>query len=99
MPWLLILPYVSPFIGPLPAIPSQFEAGSSSAAVPDDAVTFFARFDQPEVNDLGLADFWASGPPYVDFYGFRVLDDCVSLSDDPQLPRQLYAGVSPWSFC
>ena len=40
--------------------------------------TFFARFDQPEINDLGLADFWASGPPYVDFYGFRVPDDCVS---------------------
>ena len=58
------------FIGPLPTIPSQFEAGSSSTIVPDDAVTFLARFDQPEVNDLGSADFWASGPPYVDFYGF-----------------------------
>ena len=42
------------------------------------SVTFLARFDQPEVNDLGSADFWASGPPYVDFYGFRVPKDCVS---------------------
>ena len=66
------------FIGPLPTIPSQFEAGSSSTAVPDDVVTFLARFDQPKVNDLGSADFWASGPPYVDFYGFRVPEDCVS---------------------
>ena len=78
MSWLLILPCVSFFIGPLPTIPSQFEVGSSSAAVPDDVVTFLARFDQPEVNDLGSADFWASGPPYVDFYGFRVLEDCIS---------------------
>ena len=31
-----------------------------------------------EVNDLGPAEFWASGPPYVDFYGFRVPEDCVS---------------------
>ena len=67
------------YIGPLPTIPSQFEAGSSSAAaIPDDAATFFAHFDQSEVNDLGPADFWASGPPYVDFYGFRVPEDCVS---------------------
>ena len=69
----------SPFIAsPLPTIPSQFEAGSSSVAVPDDAASFFVRFDQPEVNDLSPAEFWASGPPYVDFYGFRVLEDCVS---------------------
>ena len=78
MSWLLILACVSFFIGPLPTIPSQFEVGSSSAAVPDDAVTFLARFDQPEVNDLGPGDFWASGPPYVDFYGFRVPEDFVS---------------------
>ena len=55
--------------------------GNSSAIIPDlanDAVTFFARFDQPEINDLGPADFWASGPPYMDFYGFRVPEDCVS---------------------
>ena len=52
--------------------------GSSSVAVPDDAASFFVRFDQPEVNDVGPADFWASGPPYVDFYGFRVPEDCVS---------------------
>ena len=65
-------------VGPLSTIPSQFEAGSSSAVVPDDAASFFVHFDQPEVNNLGPVDFWASGPPYVDFYGFRVLDDCVS---------------------
>ena len=41
-------------------------------------MTFLTRFDQPEVNDLRLADFWASDPPYVDFYGFRVPEDCVS---------------------
>ena len=52
--------------------------GSNSTAVSDDTATFFARFDQPKVNDLGLADFWASGPPYVDFYDFRVPKDCVS---------------------
>ena len=52
--------------------------GSSSTAVLNDAATFFAHFDQPEVNDLGLADFWASVPPYMDFYGFRVPEDCVS---------------------
>ena len=70
----------SPFIaGPLPTIPSQFEAGSSSyVAILDDAAPFFVRFDQPEVNDLGPVEFWASGPPYVDFYGFRVPQDCVS---------------------
>ena len=72
------LAFHSPFIvGPLPTIPSQFEAGSSSAAVPDDVASFFVRFDQPEVNDLGTADFWAFGPPYVDFYGFRVPEDCA----------------------
>ena len=42
------------------AAPSQFEVGSSSAIVLDpvsEATTFFVRFDQPEVNDLDLADF------------------------------------------
>ena len=66
------------YIGSLPTIPSQFEAGSSPTAVSDDAATFVACFDQPEVNDLGPTDFWASGPPYVDFYGFRVPEDCIS---------------------
>lgn len=66
------------FIGLLPTIPSQFEASSSSNTVSDDVVTFLTRFYQPEVNDLGLADFWVSGPPYVDFYGFQVPKDCVS---------------------
>ena len=69
------------YIGPLPTAPSQFEVGSSSTAVlnpANDVATFFAHFDQPEINDLGPADFWASGPPYVDFYGFRVPEDCIS---------------------
>ena len=68
-------------IGLLPTAPFQFEVGSSSTTIPDpaqEAVTFFARFDQPEVNDLGPADFWGSGPPYADFHGFRVPEDCVS---------------------
>ena len=67
--------------GPLPTALSQFEVGSSSATVPDpvsEATAFFARFDQPRVNDLDLADFWGFGPPYVDFHGFRVLEDCAS---------------------
>ena len=66
------------YIGLLSTIPSQFEASSSSAAVPNDVVTFFACFDQLEVNNLSPIDFWAFGPPYVDFYGFRVPEDCVS---------------------
>ncbi|XP_050242250.1 endochitinase A1-like [Quercus robur] len=48
---------VAPIPGSLPTIPSQFEAGSSSAAISDDAASFLVRFDQPEVNDLGPADF------------------------------------------
>ena len=69
----------SPFIaGPLPTIPSQFEVGISYVTILDDAASFFVRFDQSEVNDLGPAEFWASGPPYVDFYVFRVPEDCVS---------------------
>ena len=55
--------------------------GSSSATIPNPAnedAAFFAHFDQPEVNDLGPADFWGSGPSYADFHGFRVLEDCVS---------------------
>ena len=65
----------SPFIaGPLPTIPSQFEASSSShVAIPDDAASFFVRFDQPEVNDLGLAEFWASGPPLWILMAFESL--------------------------
>ena len=68
-------------IGPLSTAPSQFEVGSSSTIIPDPvqkAATFFARFDQLEVNDLGPADFWGSRPPYADFHGFRVPEDCVS---------------------
>ena len=60
-------------IGPLPMAPSQFEVGSSSITIPDpahEAAAFFTRFDQPEVNDLGPADFWGSRPLYADFHGF-----------------------------
>ena len=65
-------------IGPLPTAPSQFEVGSNFATVPDpvsEAVAFFACFDQPKVNDFDPVDFWGFGPPYLDFYGFRVLED------------------------
>ena len=54
--------------------------GSSSATVPNpvgEAATFFVHFDQPEINDLDPTDFWGSGPPYVDFHGFKVPQDCV----------------------
>ena len=60
-------------IGPLPTAPSQFEVGNSSATILDpvsEAIAFFTHFDQSEVNDLGLVEFWGSGPPYVDFHGF-----------------------------
>ena len=46
--------------GPLPTVPSQFEVGSNSVTILDPAnetAAFFARFDQPEVNDLGPANF------------------------------------------
>ena len=59
---------------------SQFEVGNSFATILDpvsEAATFFTRFDQHEVNDLDPADFWGSGPPYVDFHGFKVLEDCA----------------------
>ena len=78
--WLLISPRAF-LIGPLPTAPSQFEVGSSSTTIPDpasEAAIFFAHFDQPEVNDLSPVDFWAFGPTYVDFHGFRVPEDCVS---------------------
>ena len=55
--------------------------GSNSTIVLDpvsEAAAFFACFDQPEVNDLDAANFCGSGPPYVDFHGFRVLEDCAS---------------------
>ena len=68
-------------IGPLPTVPSQFEVGSSSTTISDlmsEATAFFTRFDQPEVNDLGPAEFWGSGPLFVDFHDFRVAEDCVS---------------------
>ena len=68
-------------IDPLLTAPSQFEVGSSSVTVPDlvnEVATFFARFDQLEVNEFDPVDFWGSGPPYVDFHGFRVPKDCAS---------------------
>ena len=40
--------------------PFQFKVGSSSATISDpvsEVATFFTHFDQPEVNDLGLAEF------------------------------------------
>ena len=67
--------------GPLPTAHSQFEVGSNFATILDpmsEVVAFFTRFDQPEFNDLSPAEFWGSGPPFVDFHGFRVLEDCVS---------------------
>ena len=68
-------------VGPLLTAPFEFEVGSSSATVPNlvsEAVAFFARFDQFEVNDLDPANFWGFGPPYVDFHGFKVPEDCAS---------------------
>ena len=67
--------------GPLPIALSQFEVGSSSTTVPDSVnedAAFFARFDQPGVNDLDPIDFWGFRPPYVDFHGFRVPEDYAS---------------------
>ena len=61
--------------------PSRFKVGSSAATVPyliSEAIVFFTCFDQPEVNDLNLADFWDSGPPYVDFHGFKVPENYAS---------------------
>ena len=46
--------------GPLLMVPSQFEVGSNSVTIPNpanEAAAFFTCFDQPEVNDLGPADF------------------------------------------
>ncbi|KAL4654023.1 hypothetical protein ACB092_01G348000 [Castanea dentata] len=60
--------------------PFQFEVGSSSATILDpasEAAAFFTRFDQPEVNDLDPADFWAARSPYVDFHGFKVPGECA----------------------
>ena len=68
-------------IGPLPTAPSRFEVGGGSTTVPNpmsEVVAFLTLFDQPEVNDLDPVDFWGSGPPYVDFHGFRVPKDCAS---------------------
>ncbi|XP_065635828.1 uncharacterized protein LOC136070178 isoform X1 [Quercus suber] len=69
------------FMGPPLTVLSQFEVVSNSTTIPNpasEATAFFARFDQPEVNDLGPADFWGSGPPYIDFHCFRIPEDCSS---------------------
>ena len=76
---LLILPCAF-LIGPLSTALSQFEVGSSSVTIPNlanEAAAFFARFDQPEVNDLGPVDYWASGPSYVDFCKVEFNQPCV----------------------
>ena len=68
-------------IGSLLTAPPQFEVGRCSATILDpanEATAFFTRFDQPEVNDVDPIDFWGSRPPYADFHGFRVPEDCVS---------------------
>nr|POF18731.1 hypothetical protein CFP56_24959 [Quercus suber] len=67
--------------GPFTIALSQFEVGSSFATISNPVskvAAFFSHFDQPEVNELNLADFWGSRPPYVDFHGFRVSEDCAS---------------------
>ena len=68
-------------IGSLLTAPPQFEVGRCSATILDpanEATAFFTSFDQPEVNDVDPIDFWGSRPPYADFHGFRVPEDCVS---------------------
>ena len=39
---------------------------------------FLHGFDQLEINDLDPANFWGSGPPYVEFHSFTVPQDCAS---------------------
>ena len=65
------------FLGPT----SWFEVGSSSATTSDsasEAIAFFIRFDKLKTNDLDPADFCGAGAPYVDFYGFWVLGECIT---------------------
>ena len=60
---------------------SRFEVGDSFATIPDsvsEATTLFTWFDKAKTNDLDPTDFWGTGAPYVDFYGFQVLDKCVT---------------------
>ena len=64
--------------GRIPSI--TFKTGGSSATIPkpvDEATTFFVCFMQMERNDLVLAYFWGIRPPYVDFHGYRVPEDCL----------------------
>lgn len=54
--------------------------GSNSAIATDPvdkATTFFTLYEQVEMNDFDLVDFWGIGPPYVDFHGYQVLEDCL----------------------
>lgn len=58
----------------------MFKAESSSAAIPNpvsEATILFIHFEQVEMNDLDLAGFWGTKPPYVDFHGYWVPDDYV----------------------
>nr|POE85732.1 hypothetical protein CFP56_07192 [Quercus suber] len=52
-------------------------ADVSIAPTPIEATTFFTHFKQVERNDLNLVDFWGTEPPYVDFHGYRVPQDCL----------------------
>ena len=68
-------------LGPILTAPFQFEVCNSSTTVPNlvsETVAFFTRFDLPKVDDLDPTEIWGFGPPYVDFHGFRVPEDCVS---------------------
>ena len=70
-------------LGPLPAERTPgavFDTGSNSAIATDPvdkATTLFTRYEQVEMNDFDLVDFWGIGPPYVDFHGYQVLEDCL----------------------
>lgn len=70
-------------LGPLPAERTPgavFDTGSNSAIATDPvdkATTFFTHYEQVEMNDFDLVDFWGIGPPYVDFHGYQVLEDCL----------------------
>ena len=45
----------------------------------DGATSFFVHFEQVEHNDLDPVDFWGTSPPYVDFHGYRMPEDCLEL--------------------
>ncbi|KAK9994215.1 hypothetical protein SO802_023918 [Lithocarpus litseifolius] len=73
------MPTATPPATPVAPIPVIFSVPTFTGSDPvSEAVAFFTRFDQLEVNDLDPVDFWSSSPPYVDFHSFRVPEDCVS---------------------